>query len=811
MKSLHHVYCLALAFLIVLIFPGFAPAQMSAPSGKTPVVVPYYCPVDAPVPADNPADSKPLGIGPLSTGGNTLSPLVDFDFTNPVDIYVAVSAYSDPDNYWVLEPDGQFLSLGDNDLVPWETNVYTLKKGLLGSDMSAAGLPVDTYYLYLAVTPLGKQLSTQGPYDLWQSSLTVMPSYLSINPSCLQIQSSVGDSNAKSVTISNPSGSNVSYTITSIDVPSGQGFSLSQNTCENKNMQPGSSCSFSVAFTPSEEGQGPPVSLSIGIEDVAGNTGGAQGAASVAPASVSIPVVGVGTQASVSCQPTLPSTSETLDSNSQQSSFSVSYPSGCTDTWTATTSADWITIDHGSDTGSGTVTYSVTANTGTSGRSAAISVAGQTFTVTQKAPVNPGTCTYTLSSTKSQTFPSSGGTGQIQLTTQAGCEWDVAISLDSTWVTITSNRRNNTGSGAITYTVASNSGSTQRSGSLTVTGGNGAVHTYDVVQSGGGCTYNISPGSATFGADGGNGSFTVSATGSACTAPSLLSDDWIHITGTSGTYTVSYTVDANTTGASRSGTITVAGTKIFQISQSASSGSTGCTYTLSSTGNSVGANGVASASFTVTATGSDCSWSASTTSSWITINSPTVAQTSSGSVNYSVSANTGSSRGGYINVGDQRFSITQSGVSSSSISYKTIPTNEVEYYSLSGKNTSGTPPISGRDSMFFQVTVPAEGCPQIDQLQFWITGMTQEVNMLVADPDHEFSDLDSAFDLYNTDLSTYYAVGPPYWWRFQGGATTESVNVTKVNESNYGGKTFYVMIVNEGTSSSPFRIEANCY
>ena len=59
-------------------------------------------------------------------------------------------------------------------------------------------------------------------------------------------------------------------------------------------------------------------------------------------------------------------------------------------TWTATSNASWITITSGSNgTGNGTVSYSVSSNTDTSQRTGTMTIAGQTFTVTQ-SPIQEG-------------------------------------------------------------------------------------------------------------------------------------------------------------------------------------------------------------------------------------------------------------------------------------------------------------------------------------------------------------------------------------------------------------------------------------
>ncbi len=54
--------------------------------------------------------------------------------------------------------------------------------------------------------------------------------------------------------------------------------------------------------------------------------------------------------------------------------------------WTAASSANWLTVSQASGSGSATLTYSYTANAGTVGRMAAITVAGLKFSVAQASP-----------------------------------------------------------------------------------------------------------------------------------------------------------------------------------------------------------------------------------------------------------------------------------------------------------------------------------------------------------------------------------------------------------------------------------------
>lgn len=63
-------------------------------------------------------------------------------------------------------------------------------------------------------------------------------------------------------------------------------------------------------------------------------------------------------------------------------SLSVTATAGCP--WTAVSNTGWITVTSGaSGSGNGSVAYSVAANTSTSARSGTLTIAGQTFTVTQ--------------------------------------------------------------------------------------------------------------------------------------------------------------------------------------------------------------------------------------------------------------------------------------------------------------------------------------------------------------------------------------------------------------------------------------------
>lgn len=172
----------------------------------------------------------------------------------------------------------------------------------------------------------------------------------------------------------------------------------------------------------------------------------------------------------------------------------------------------------------------------------------------------PPVCTFGASPT-SQSVAAAGGTGNVSVTTTSGCAWTAASNAG--WITITSGA-SGTGSGGTNYSVAVNTSTIARSGTLTVAG-----QTVTVSQSGA-CSFTVSPTSQTIGVAGGTASVSVTTT-SGCTWTATSSVTWITVTaGSSGTGsgTVTYSVGAANATAERSGTLTVAG-QLVTVSQSA--------------------------------------------------------------------------------------------------------------------------------------------------------------------------------------------------------------------------------------------------
>ena len=308
--------------------------------------------------------------------------------------------------------------------------------------------------------------------------------------------------------------------------------------------------------------------------------------------------------------------------------------------WTAASNAGWVAITGGSSAaGNGRVTFDVAANAGGS-RTATISVAGQTFTLTQAGV----SCSYSIGPS-GEALPAAGGTSTISVTTGGSCAWTSAAN--AAWITITSGATG-TGPGTVTLNIAVNSGAA-RTGTATI-----AAQTFTVTQAAAPCTFSIAPPAQTFAAGGGPGNVAVTtATSCGWTAVSNNAD-WLSITsGGSGTGngSVAFAVAAHT-GPQRTGTLSVAG-QTFTVTQDAP-----CTFSIAPPSQTIGAAGLSGA-VTVT-TGGTCAWTAvSNHPEWLSITSGS-SGTGSGQVMFTASRNaTGADRTAMITIANQSFLVTQ--------------------------------------------------------------------------------------------------------------------------------------------------------
>ncbi|HKR11905.1 MAG TPA: M36 family metallopeptidase [Pyrinomonadaceae bacterium] len=107
---------------------------------------------------------------------------------------------------------------------------------------------------------------------------------------------------------------------------------------------------------------------------------------------------------------------------------------------------------------------------------------GTTHTAATNVPGDcGGACSFSINPT-SASFAAAGGSASVAVTTTTGCNW-TAVSNNS-FITITSGA-SGSGNGTVNYTVAANTGTASRSGSMTIAG-----LTFNVTQAGtggGGC------------------------------------------------------------------------------------------------------------------------------------------------------------------------------------------------------------------------------------------------------------------------------------------------------------------------------------
>lgn len=351
------------------------------------------------------------------------------------------------------------------------------------------------------------------------------------------------------------------------------------------------------------------------------------------------------TQAALECTFQLSSTAVSIAAAGGTSSVMVSTQGGCT--WTAATNASWLHVSAGaSGSGDGTVTFSADANTAESMRTGTLTVAGRTVTVSQAAAEPAPTCTFTLAPV-SQTAAAAQGSVAVAVTASASsCAW--TASSGAAWLAV--DRTSGTGSGSVTVSWTANTDASPRSGIVTIAG-----KTFIVDQAAPACTFSISPTSQSIPDSGGSGPVAVTASAATCGWTAVSGASWITLDRASGVGggTVGVTVAANTGGV-RVGTVTIAG-QTLTVTQAAAPPT--CAFTISPTSQTVSDAG-ATGSFAITASAATCTWTATTSASWITLGQ-SASGTGSGTVGFTVAANTSSARTGTITAGGQVFTVSQ--------------------------------------------------------------------------------------------------------------------------------------------------------
>jgi hypothetical protein len=329
--------------------------------------------------------------------------------------------------------------------------------------------------------------------------------------------------------------------------------------------------------------------------------------------------------------------SVSIDAGGGSSTLTVTATEECS--WSISGVPSWIAITGtGGSGGNGTVTLNIGANTGAA-RSATLTVAGQTVTVTQAAANSA--CAYSIAPT-SFSVTAAGGSTTVAVTTSSDCAWSTSGAPD--WIVITSG--SGTGNGSVTIAAQPNTGA-PRTAMLTIAG-----QTFQMDQAGT-CAYVINPATYAPTAAGGSIEVTVTTTG-ACAWNTSNAPGWVSVTGGSGTGSGKLTVTVQpNTGNTRSATLTIAG-QAFTITQEAAP----CSFTVSPTTLQVSNNG-GTQTFTVT-TATYCTWTAAVTTggTWLTITSGATGA-GNGSVQVSVDRNRDPARSGTLTIAGKLVTINQ--------------------------------------------------------------------------------------------------------------------------------------------------------
>jgi len=325
-------------------------------------------------------------------------------------------------------------------------------------------------------------------------------------------------------------------------------------------------------------------------------------------------------------------------------------PAGCA--WTAT-GGSFVNITEGtSGTGGRTVTFLIQPNTAATSRTTTLTIAQQTFNVTQEGTATGIPCTFTLAPS-SASAASEGGPGSFFVQTATGCAWTASRDVD--WVDITSGGSGN-GPGTLNYSVAANATGAPRNATITVQGVAFPILQQASSQS---CTFNFAPNSPVTSEAGGGSSNLAVFTSSGCSWSATKDVDWITIlsgASGSGTGTVAYSVLPNT-GGERTGNLTIGG-RIYTVLQRAASSQPSCTITLSPSSQTFQSGASAGQVAVITTTG--CSWTATANADWLGVTAGS-AGSAAGTVTYSVAANSGAPRTGTITIGGQAFTVSQDG------------------------------------------------------------------------------------------------------------------------------------------------------
>jgi hypothetical protein len=354
-------------------------------------------------------------------------------------------------------------------------------------------------------------------------------------------------------------------------------------------------------------------------------------------------------QSAANCTYALSAQGAAFSATGGSGSVNIATPAGCA--YNALNGPGWITLTSGATgTGNGTLTYSVSPNSTTLAQTATLNIGGQAFQITEAGLA----CTVSLNNlTLGSPFAAVGGTGTIAVTTNgSNCSWTAASN--NQWITVSP--AGGSGNGTIDVTTSSNASSaTARMGSILVSGA-----TVGISQGGTTCSYSLLSTTGMVPAAGGLGSVGVVAP-AACTWSAMSNAPWLSIlaSATGGTGEVQFVAQPNATLAPLVGTLTIA-SQTYTVTEAPAA----CSYTLASPSTTIASTGAVAETLSFSTSQQGCDVSTVTPlsyASWLTSVTES-GSGASGTITYTALPNpSGSTRSGSIQVGDQVFTVTESG------------------------------------------------------------------------------------------------------------------------------------------------------
>jgi hypothetical protein len=380
-------------------------------------------------------------------------------------------------------------------------------------------------------------------------------------------------------------------------------------------------------------------------------------------------------------------------------SVSTTVTTGATCIWSVTSNVPWISKSGNTVyTGPGPTALSVSQNSSIASRTGTVTVANQTYTITQAGVVGA----LTVNSTSAQ-IAIGGGSSYVSVNSNAA-DYMWTASSNVGWITLT--MASGIGGGPIQYQVAANQSTSSRSGMITV-----ADQHFTVVQAGTNNMYGsvtLTPLNVLTSPSGGSGAISVAASAPDFNWFAASNASWITVTGGSsgtGNGQVAYQVQASAVANLRQGTLTI-GDKIFTVTQNGSG-----SVTLNPASVSVGAAG-GTATIAVTASAPDFAWTASG-NFFVNVNYPNTG-TGNGQVTYTVQQNFSTSpRTGTLTIGGQIFTVTQAGAPSALRFVTVTPCRVVDTRLAPGP--FGGPSIAGGAQRDFAIPQSACGIPSTAQ------------------------------------------------------------------------------------------------